>query len=339
MVLDIKENISLAQYTTLHVGGVADYFVEVSTVEELRTTLLYAKEHSATPPLILGGGSNLLISDDGYRGLVIKNNLLDRIYEESNADTILKCGSGEILDEVIAETVEKGLWGLENLSSIPGTVGATPIQNVGAYGVEVSDLVTEVTAVHFETTEERIFTLEECNFSYRDSFFKTEEGRNWIVTSVSFRLSKESKPVLEYGDLVNLKNEQNITPANVRVLVQEIRAGKFPDWNVIGTAGSFFKNPIVSQDKFQSLKSIYPGLPGFETEDGRVKLSLGWILDKVCNLRGYCEGGVCLYKNQALVLTNTGDSEEAISNFQAMVVKTVADKLSINIEPEVTFIG
>ncbi len=250
----------------------------------------------------------------------------------------MSCGSGEVLDDVIEDATSLGYWGLENLSSIPGTVGATPIQNVGAYGVEVSSLITGVKAVHSKTLEEKNFTPQECFFSYRDSFFKTQEGRQWFVTEVSFKLSKKSAPKLSYGSLIDLQNQPDITPNQIRKTVQEIRAGKFPDWAVIGTAGSFFKNPIISAGKYTELKSTYPDLPGFELENGQIKLSLGWVLDKICGLRGYCEGGVCMFKQQALVLTNTGDSAKAVKKFQAKVAGIVKEKVGIDIEPEVRIV-
>jgi UDP-N-acetylmuramate dehydrogenase len=335
MALRIEQNVPLAQYTTLHVGGVADFVVEVKTVEEVRAALRFASQ-TATPPLILGGGSNVLISDAGYRGLVIINRLTGREYQEEGETVRLRCGAGENFDAVVAETVAKGYWGLENLSAIPGTVGATPIQNVGAYGVEVSSLVTAVIAIHSKTYEEKIFTLTECAFGYRDSFFKNEAGRAWVVTAVEFTLSKKSQPHLEYGALTELQTVPSLTPAHVRAKVTEIRAGKFPDWHEVGTAGSFFKNPIIPRTQYEALVQKYPELPSFSVGASMVKVPLGYILDRVCQLRGYCEEGVCLYEQQALVLVNVGNANAAtIDAFAKKVAMMVKEKTGIEIEREV----
>lgn len=339
MALEIRENIPLATYTTLHIGGVADYLVEVKSVEELRAALLFAQEQTKVPPLILGGGSNVLISDEGYRGLVIIINIGGRRYAPTTENQIeLTCGAGEILDDVVAETVAKELWGFENLSSIPGTVGATPVQNVGAYGVEISSIVTSVKTLNKKTFTEKIFSKEECKFEYRDSFFKTEEGKNFIVTEVTFLLQKNYSPVVSYGSLAHLEAE-NISPTVVREEVQKIRSGKFPDWNLVGTAGSFFKNPIIEKEHYMAIKKDYPELVAYELDNEKVKIALGWILDVVCNLRGYCEGNICLYDKQALVLVAEKNATAAeIKNFVTHIEKKVFEKTKIKIEREVLYI-
>lgn len=340
MQLTLRENVPLSQYTTLKVGGVADYVVEVGNVEEVKTALLLAREHTTVSPLILGGGSNVLFSDDGYRGLVIRVNIKEREYYMLDEDTCrLRLGAGEILDDVVEETCEKGLWGLENLSSIPGSVGATPVQNVGAYGVEVSSLITAVEAIHIKTFEEKIFSNDECSFLYRDSFFKSEAGKSWLITAVTFTLTKAPAPKLAYADLASLKEHIEVTPHIVREAVQHIRAGKFPDWNTVGTAGSFFKNPIIEAEHFERLQQEYPAIVGHAQENGMVKVSLGWILDKVCGLKGYCDETVCLYEKQALVLvTKPAATSRDIKNFTALIQKKVFETTNIKIETEVLFV-
>jgi UDP-N-acetylmuramate dehydrogenase len=340
MELLLRENVPLSQYTTLKVGGVADYVVEVKSVEDLKKALMLAQERTKTAPLILGGGSNVLIPEEGYRGLVIIMNMKGREYKDE-ADTLcqLRLGAGEVLDDVVAETCEKGLWGLENLSSIPGSVGATPVQNVGAYGAEVSSLITNVQAIHRETFEEKNFSNDECVFLYRDSFFKSEAGKSWIITSVTFSLSKTLIPQLEYADLVSLRERSDLTPQVVREAVQVIRAGKFPDWHTVGTAGSFFKNPIIEATHFADLQQQYPGIVGYIQENDMVKVSLGWILDKVCGLKGYCDEHVCLFEKQALVLvTKSTATADDIKKFTVDVQKKVFEKTKINIETEVLFV-
>ncbi len=335
MDIIIEKNVHLSAYTTLKVGGVADYFVVVNSEEELVAAFQFAKQ-TEKPPLIIGGGSNLLVSDSGYRGLVILNQIKGREYIQDKNTIILTCGAGEILDEVIEEVAKRNYWGLENLSAIPGTIGATPVQNVGAYGVEVSSLITEVMAIHSETLEEKIFTNEECEFGYRDSYFKTETGKKWVVVSVTMKLSLDPKPKLDYGTLKSLQENKNISVLEVRKAICDIRAEKFPNWHEVGTAGSFFKNPIIPTAQYEILKEQYPDLVAFVVSDKQMKISLGWLLDHVCNLRGYCRDGVCLYEKQALVLVNTNaKNAKVIDEFADHVKDLVEEKTGIKIEREV----
>lgn len=338
-----KQNVSLHQYTTLHIGGVADYVWEVESVEEVRAACRFAKQTGTPPgntPLILGGGSNVLISDEGYRGVVIRNCIQGRTYHDVSDDVVhLTVGAGELLDDVVADTVARGLWGLENLSSIPGTVGATPVQNVGAYGVEVADSIVSVQAVHRDSGEEKLFSQTECAFAYRDSFFKTPDGRLWIITAVTFALSRTPQPQIAYADLAPLRECTTLTPADIRTQIQQVRAAKFPDWTVVGTAGSFFKNPIISSSAFAKLVQQYPDIPSFVQSDGRVKVPLGYILDKVCQLKGYREGNVGLYENQALVLVAyDGATATEVKTFVKKIEAYVFEKTNIQIECEVQFI-
>lgn len=334
-MIKIEQNVSLSQHTTLKAGGVADYFVVVKTELDLKAALTFAKSEKLKV-LVIGGGSNILASDEGYRGLVIKNKITGLSYKEKGSAVSLSCGAGEILDVVVSKTARLGYWGLENLSSIPGTVGATPVQNVGAYGVEVSSLIVEVKAINIFTQEKKVFSKNECKFNYRDSFFKTKLGMEWIIVAVVFKLSKKINPKLDYGELKILKSKTNLTPIQIRNKVIKIRAQKFPDWKMVGTAGSFFKNPIISAKKFKQLQAKYPDLPGYIMDDGQVKISLGWALDNICQLRGYCKNGVCLYKNQALVLVNEKNSSaKEIKKFVSFVINEVEKKINILIEQEV----
>ena len=343
--MNIAENVRLDQYTTLHVGGVADYLIEVESVEALQEACKWAKQ-TGRPPLILGGGSNLLVSDEGYRGVVLHINIKGRDYASDARDYVspegtvyLTVGAGEIFDDVVAETVLRGLWGLENLSSIPGTTGATPVQNVGAYGVEISELIVQVEAVHTTTGEQKIFLTEECRFSYRDSFFKTERGRQWVITAVTFRLSKIAQPKLSYNDLSSLRTNEDVSIDAVRAHVQTVRATKFPDWTKVGTAGSFFKNPIITPTHFKQLQTRYPDLPGYEQPDERIKVSLGWILDKICNLKGYRIDNVGLYDKQALVLVAyEGATAAEVKKFTEEIKEKVRAATEILIECEVQFV-
>jgi len=299
--------------------------------------LLEFAEEKSIPVTILGGGSNVLVSDEGVKGLVIVNQIKGREYREEGDEVFVTVGAGEVFDRFVEETVAKNYWGLENLSHIPGSVGAVPVQNVGAYGVEVSNVIKKVFAVNKTTKTKKEFTNEECNFAYRDSFFKTDEGREWVIVSVGFLLRKNPTPTLEYKDLQSLHNP---TQQEIRDKVIEVRAGKFPDWNKVGTAGSFFKNPIISKEHFMELQEKYEAIPSFTVSDNEVKVPLGWILDKVCNLRGVCNDKVGSYEGQALVLVA---HEEATANdvidFANLVAKKVKETTSINIEWEVTRLG
>jgi len=238
---------------------------------------------------------------------------------------------------LVQYAVDKNYWGLENLSAIPGTVGATPIQNVGAYGVEVADLITEVSALNKETGEVKNFSNKECQFAYRDSFFKTLKGKEWIITEVVFKLSLNKSPKLDYGSLKDLKYIPSLTPAKIRDEVIKIRSGKFPNWREVGTAGSFFKNPIIETKAFVQLQSKYPEIVGHAVDESMTKVSLGWVLDKICGLRGYQKNGVCLYQEQALVLINQSAKDaSAINDFAEEIKAIVKAKTGILIEREVS---
>ncbi len=335
-----RENVLLAPYTTLGIGGCADYFAEPSTVQELQEVLLWAEtdNHQVT---ILGGGSNVLIADSGIRGLVVKPNFKDILYEASDYEEVfVTAGSGVVLDDLVYALVEKDLWGLENLSAIPGTVGAVPIQNVGAYGVEVQKVIHHVTV--YDSKEKKIFDIAnaDCRFGYRDSIFKHGESRKYIIVSVTFSVSKTPCPIITYRDLA-LYFEHTPSPSlrEIRNAVIAIRGKKFPDWNIVGTAGSFFKNPIIEKKEFERLCLQYPDIPGYPTKTGRIKIALGWVLDHVCNLRGYTEGDVGLFSEQALVLVCAkGTSAHAVEIFSQKIIDQVFTTTKINIEREVTLL-
>lgn len=338
-MLNIQENVLLAPYTTLGVGGRADFFLVVTNEDELREGVRFAKEREL-PISIMGGGSNVLVRDSGVRGLVIKNQILGISYSEEGESVFVTAGGGIIWDDLVFDTVNKGYWGLENLSAIPGTVGATPVQNVGAYGVEVGDLISEVRA--YDLTSDKFVNLSrtDCRFGYRDSFFKTETGRWMFIVSVTYKLSLIPAPKTHYQDLVSRFGSDVASPTldEVRNTVIAIRSCKFPDVKVIGTAGSFFKNPKISKQEADDLVVDYPSLPVFPQSDGSVKVSLGFILDKICGLRGHREGNVGLYDKQALVLVNYGGAtEKEIVAFANDVARKVFDKTKIKIEWEVNF--
>ena len=348
--MQINEKVSLKELTTFKVGGNARFFCLVENMTEFGEANDFARKNNL-PVLILGGGSNLLVGDSGFDGLVIKMNFLGLNFCEGDETVEVVAKAGENWDRFVATTVERNLSGLENLSGIPGTVGATPVQNVGAYGVEVKDLINGVEAVNLETGEIKRFSNEECQFDYRSSFFKTAPGKKFVIVAVSYILSTKFQPNISYNDLAvyfSMRQPQNAS--EVRDVVLAIRASKFPDLNKIGTAGSFFKNPIITKEKFDELKHKYPDLPGFPVElpSGlstinhklpTIKLSLAWILDKICQLRGFRHRSIGLFENQPLVLVNYGGAgSKEIKKFSKLIKEKVFRATGIVIEEEVQFV-
>jgi UDP-N-acetylmuramate dehydrogenase len=339
MSLNIRENIELKAYTTLQTGGFARYLVEVASMEEVREAVIFAEQKSL-PCFFLGTGSNVLVGDAGFSGVVILNKIKGLEYVEGeDGEVVLACGSGEVLDEVVEDTVARGLWGIENLSAIPGTVGATPVQNVGAYGVEVSEIISEVEAVNITDGSVKIFSNSECEFGYRNSFFKKENGKKYFITKVKIKLNKIPSPKISYADLANKFGDHTPTQQEIRESLISIRSEKFPDWRTVGTAGSFFKNPIITSEEASTLAEAFPEVPVYMMEDGMVKIPLGYLLDKVCGLKGYREGALGLYPAQALVLVNYGGATtKEIKLFAEKIIKIIFEKTKIKIEPEVRFI-
>ena len=351
----IQENIPLAQYTTFKIGGNARFFCSVKTIKELKDAVMFAREKSLSF-FILGGGSNILVSDEGFGGLVIKMEISGRKIQDSRLKIkgeaqIISAGAGEYWDNFVEYTVDEGFNGLENLSAIPGTVGAAPVQNIGAYGVEVGQFISSVHTFDTKTMKEVELSARECHFGYRYSLFKKEKGR-YIVTSVDFALKRDGKVNIEYKDLKQFFNEQlsminkSPTPVQVREAVMDIRRHKLPDWNKWGTAGSFFKNPVISVTHFDELKKKYPGLPGFPEKNSdsahndQIKIPLGWILDNVCNAKGLLRGGVGTYEKQALVIvTQPGATASEVVSFTKDLMKQVKEKTGIIVEAEVEWVN
>lgn len=333
--MEPERNVPLKEYTTFRIGGPADYFVRAGSVEQVREALRFARE-KGVPFFILGGGSNVLASDSGFRGLVIKVELKGVSFEEEGEGVRAIVSSGENWDAFVKMCIERGLWGVENLSGIPGTVGATPVQNVGAYGVEVGNCIKRIDAIDAQTLETVSFSVPACRFGYRDSFFKSPEGKRYVITAVHFLLGKTPRPVLSYKDLVaQFAGAKAPALSEIRDAVLSIRARKFPDLAKCGTAGSFFKNPIVSSSRFAELRTRFPDIPGFDAGDGRMKVPLAWILDALA-LKGKREGDVGAFGNQPLVLVNYNDaSAEEVNTFAETVVFVVQKETGISIEREV----
>jgi UDP-N-acetylmuramate dehydrogenase len=331
--MKIDKNKSLKEFTTFRIGGPAQFFCAVTTESELEEAVAFAKA-GGLEIFILGGGSNILMSDEGYKGLVIKMEIKGISF--SGERVVVK--AGENWDEFVQKCVEQGLYGVENLSYIPGTVGAAPVQNIGAYGSEIKDTVDIVRAFDVKEGVFKDFSNTDCHFTYRDSLFKKEIGR-YIITSVTLVLKKEAHINIEYRDLKDYFGDKKPTLSEVRNAVIEIRKRKLPDVKDFGTAGSFFKNPIIKKEIADDLIAKHPGLPVYPYSHDSVKVSLGWILDKVCGFKGVGKGNVGTYKNQALVLINNGNaSAKEIKEFAHEIEKEVFDKTKIKIEPEVLYI-
>src|SRR3989344_5086871 len=301
----IEENVPLAPLTSFFIGGAARYFARVTTVEELKQSLDYARDKSLAT-LVLGGGSNVLVSDAGFDGLVIKIEMMgvERLPagKAGDGDTLI-AGAGENWHRLVERAVADGLWRIENLSGIPGTAGAAPVQNIGAYGSEVKNTLAWVDA--FDTRSGTVARLgnAECMFGYRTSRFKKEPGR-FVITRAAFALDKNGAPDASYKDLAGCGA---LSIAQVRERVLSVRSRKFPDLRVEGTAGSFFLNPVVSAQKAAGLLAKYPDLPHFKAENG-VKVSLAWLLDRALGIKGLSVGGARLFERQPLVISASRDA-------------------------------
>lgn len=337
----IEENAPLGPLTTFRAGGKARYLCAASSVSDLREARAFAIERGL-PVFVLGGGSNVLVSDAGYPGLVIRNEIRGmRGFDRGDA-VVMEAGAGEPWDGFVEACVEKGLWGVENLSLIPGTVGAVPVQNVGAYGVEAKDVVASVKAFDMATGEEVEMSNADCLFAYRDSVFKRPESKRLVITAVSFLLSLSPRPNLSYKDLKDRFAVATAQPTarEVREAVISIRTGKFPDLSELGTAGSFWKNPVISSSEYEGLKGRYPDMPHYPAGEGRVKVPLAWVLDNVCGLKGHRKGRVRLFERQPLVLAaEFGATQAEIDSFAREVEERVMRDTGIRIDREVESIG
>lgn len=333
--MQIQENISLALYTTFKIGGTAKFFCLIKNEDDINKALDFAKEKNITY-FFLGGGSNLLVADKGYDGLVIKSELKGINFEND----FVTAYSGEDWDSFVQTCIDNGYYGLENLSLIPGTVGASPVQNIGAYGVEVGNLIDKVRV--FDTRNEVFIDLSnrDCLFGYRDSIFKNQKGRFFVI-SVTYHLNRKFIANIEYKDLKNYFGGKEVVNAKeVREAVVSIRKNKLPDWKEWGTAGSFFKNPIIPIKKYLELKQKYPELPGFPDCDGNIKVSLAWILDKVCDVKKLTFGNVFIYEKQALVIVAKPNSKaEEVIALSQKIQNLVLEKTGLTIEAEVEWVN
>ena len=308
MSLNVQVNASLKPFNSFGVDVTASLFAQAHTDADVREALLYAADHKM-PLLVIGGGSNLLLTGNVTALVLRMASRGIRLLEDDGERVVVEAEAGEVWHAFVLWTLGQGLSGLENLSLIPGTVGAAPMQNIGAYGVEIKDVFAGLTALDRQTGELRDFTLAECNFGYRDSLFKQQAGR-WLILRVRFALSRAASLHLEYGPVRQRLSEQGIdrpTASDVSRAISSIRSEKLPDPAVLGNAGSFFKNPVVSATLAAELKLAHPGMIGYPQADGRVKLAAGWLIE-AAGWKGFREADAGVHRLQSLVLVNYGSA-------------------------------
>ncbi len=336
----IYQNISLKPYNTFGIDVNAAQFVRVNTIEEVQvlcTTFNLAERKK----LIFGGGSNLLLTQD-FDGMAIKIELngINKIKEDDKFVWI-KAMSGEVWHHLVMYAVDNNYYGLENLSLIPGCVGAAPMQNIGAYGVEIKDTFEELTAVEIETGKLVTFKNEECKFGYRESIFKNEAKDKYIIVSVTFKLSKKGNLNTQYGAISDTLKQKGIAEPSIRDVsdaVIAIRSSKLPDPKVLGNSGSFFKNPEIQANQYDALKLKYPTIPGYPLNTDLVKVPAGWLIEQ-CGFKGKRIGNTGAHKDQALVLVNYGEATgNEIFALAKQIQATVFETFGIKITPEVNII-
>lgn len=333
--MTIQENVSLAKHISMKLGGPAKYLATIKSEEELLQALSFADLHNLKF-MVIGGGTNIIFGDNGFDGLVIVNQIKGMNIDIESG--LVEAYSGEDWDDLVKKSLESGLVGLESLSAIPGSAGAAPVNNIGAYGQEIKNVLERVRV--FDTTTHTFVEMpnDECNFSYRNSIFKSALYGRYVITKIYLRLVKAQSDYdpPKYASLTSELQKIGIekpTPEQVRKVVMSIRSSKLPDPSMIPNAGSFFKNPIVPKSLCDVLLSTYPEMPYFEDLKG-VKLSAGWLIDHA-GLRGYEKKGIKIYDKQALVLVNTGaQSFQPLKEMKEYIQSAILEKYGISLEPE-----
>lgn len=335
MSLQIQPQVSLKPFNTFGVDVRAQLFAEAHSDADVREALAYAAAHDV-PLLVIGGGSNLLLTAD-IPALVLRMASRGiRVINDDGNRVVIEAEAGEPWHPFVQHTLAQGFSGLENLSLIPGTVGAAPMQNIGAYGVEIKDVFAGLTALDRQTGELRDFSLEECRFAYRDSVFKQQPGR-WLILRVRFALNRVAHLHLEYGPVRQRLTEQGIeqpTPTDVSRAICSIRSEKLPDPAVLGNAGSFFKNPLVSAAVVAQIKAQHPDLVAYAQPDGQMKLAAGWLIERA-GWKGFREADAGVHKLQALVLVNYGAATGLqLLDLAQRIQKDIAERFNVELEME-----
>jgi len=335
-MLEIKKNVLLADYTTLKIGSRAEFFAVIKDLEDLKAAIVWARQNKQTI-FVLGGGSNLLITSK-IKGLVIKNEIMGaQITAETEDEVWLTGNSGEVWSRFVHQAVTLHLYGLENLYLIYGTVGAAPVQNIGAYGVELKDIFDSLVAINLHTGKEKVFKLADCKFGYRDSIFKNKLRGKYFIYQVTVKLSKKPKFKIDYADIKAELGRKKPNLSNVIAAIFKIRNSKLPNPIVLANAGSFFKNPEISVADFKKLQVKFPDIKSFPSGK-KIKIPAGWLIERA-GLKGKKFGPVSMYEKQALILVNHGGATASqvlrhIDRVQAAVLK----QFSIKLEPEVNII-
>lgn len=338
--LNILYNISLKPYNTFGIEATAAEFVEVTTVDEL-SVLCQAFNLADRRTLVIGGGSNLLLTKN-FEGMVIRNAIKGiTILSEDDQTVRVKAMSGEVWHEFVMWTVDRNLGGLENLSLIPGCVGAAPMQNIGAYGAEIRQCVAQVEAIQIADGSIRLFSRDECAFGYRESIFKNQLKGQYIIVSVTFELHKSPVVNTSYGAIKAVLDRKQImspTVKDVSEAVIEIRRSKLPDPAVLGNSGSFFKNPEIESAAFDALRNSFPDIVGYPAPSGKIKVAAGWLIEQ-CGWKGKQVGHSGSHKDQALVLVNYGGATgDEVWQLAMSIQQSVKEKFGIEIIPEVNII-
>jgi UDP-N-acetylmuramate dehydrogenase len=334
----IEQNYSLLKHNTFGLDVKTKYFVEYETESDLQN-LLCDEYFFSQSFWHIGEGSNLLFLND-FDGIIVHSDIhgIEKIKEDAHS-VWLKVGAGNNWDSLVAYSVENGWGGLENLSMIPGEVGASAVQNIGAYGAEVSERIEEVHAYSLETGEKRIFSSDECDYSYRNSFFKQPDNKGkYYVVHVVFKLSKQPEFRLDYGNIREYLAGKPVSLQSVREAVIAIRESKLPDPKKTGNAGSFFVNPSISMNNFRELKKRYPEIPHYPADKDRVKIPAAWLIEQ-CGLKGKTVGGAAVHGKHALVIINQNHATgQEIASLAEEIMKDVKKKFTIELQPEVNYI-
>jgi UDP-N-acetylmuramate dehydrogenase len=337
----LQENINLKTYNTFGIAAYTQYFAAFQHIEMLQELISSSKIKSLSK-LILGGGSNMLLTKD-YEGIVLKNEIdFKEIVEEDEHHIVLKVGAGVNWHELVMHCVANNWGGIENLSLIPGCVGASPMQNIGAYGVEVKGVITQVEAIDVSTLQQITFTNSDCKFGYRESIFKNEYKGQFIITAVYFKLNKQPIFNISYGAIETELAKMGVATLSIKAIsdaVIRIRTSKLPDPKVIGNAGSFFKNPSIEDSQFELLQNEFPNIVGYKNETSNtVKLAAGWLIEQ-CGFKGYRKGDAGCHALQALVLVNYGTAKgNEIVELSKQIITAVQEKFKVTLQREVNLI-
>ncbi|MTI40860.1 UDP-N-acetylmuramate dehydrogenase [Fulvivirga lutimaris] len=339
--MTIQKEVSLKSFNTFGLESHAALFMEVHSIAEMQS-IITSETFKNNEVMILGGGSNILLTRD-FNGLVIRNQIAGiEIISEDEDHVFVKVGGGEVWHEFVLHAIDHNWGGIENLSLIPGTVGAAPMQNIGAYGIEIKEVFESLTAVDLKTGETRLFNKQECQFGYRESIFKLEVKGQYFIADVTFKLTKSNHKInTSYGAIKDVLNERGISNPTIKDVsdaVISIRQSKLPDPKEIGNSGSFFKNPTIDKIDYEGLKIEFPDIPGYVVSDNEVKVPAGWLIEQ-CGWKGLKRGEIGVHKNQALVLVNYGGGKgNDIADLSKEIQQSVIDKFGIELTPEVNFI-